>query len=202
MKQTLNLLFNIEKWLSTNPAAKNVANNNNSTILICCQYGINSGNDMEWKFCYHLNECLLWPLTPGWAFHSSQAENKEQRHLAFWLSFFFFPPAGSQCRDLFVYYKANRVPRFSPSWSKTSLSCMERAGSGKHESLLLYVTLVGFGLALVWLPLSMLLFCPWTREVEFTEAALIVPIQRVSDTNGYWKQHWLTRRNGKIDGGN
>lgn len=62
---------------------------------------------------------------------------------------------------------------------------MKRAGrGGGHGNLLLDVAFVGFGLALAGFPLSMLLFCPWTHEIEFMEAALIVPIQRVSDTSG------------------
>lgn len=43
---------------------------------------------------------------------------------------------------------------------------------------------VGFGSPMVWFPLSTILFCPWTRETEFTEAALIVPSERVSDSSG------------------
>lgn len=83
-KKTLNLLPDNEKWLKwwSHSSLEMRPVISQSTVIIP-QYGMNIGNDMKWNFCYRLNEHWLWPLTPGWAFSSSQAENKEQRRLFF-----------------------------------------------------------------------------------------------------------------------
>lgn len=154
--------------------AENVTHSNNCTV---------SGNYLEWRFSYYLYGSFdLWPMPEPLALIRQKTKGKDVCLVL--VCFFFFPQQDHSTRACLCIVNLTKFLYSLLPGARLAFPVHKWAGRGKNGSLLLYVALVGFGFALVWFPLSMLLFCPWTHEIEFMEAVLIVSIQRVCNTSG------------------